>query len=98
MNIRLRQLDSYPISYSNPVSVILDNNPMKVVGECEIYTDDKMNHFGKIEFFEPVDENRLVYIVNKDLKPYDNLPLEFISLHEQQYKDKVSRTLKDSKI
>lgn len=87
-----------PISYSNPVTIILDNNPDEIVGECIISADENMKHYGDMAFTKEVDENLYIYYINKDVPPINNYPLDYISLHKKNYKDQKADTLKQAKV
>lgn len=88
MKIKLSYLDNYPHSYSNPTYLVLDNRPDQVIGECTIYTDDKMNHFADVVLHEPIEESMYIYHITKNVPFIDNYSLEYISLHKEIYNDK----------
>lgn len=92
---RLSFLDKIvPLSYSNPTMVWLNNNPNIVIGTCEIYTDENMNHFGNFEFNGEISLEKYLYYfeMNTNNGVYN---LNNLSLHDEPRKDRFTKKLKD---
>lgn len=83
-----------PLSYSNPVTVLIDNNPDKVVGSCIIVTDADMNHFGEFNLDENIVTDLYLYYFHKNTSD-GNYHLSHLSLHNELRKDLLTKKLKE---
>jgi hypothetical protein len=95
LKIKLSFLDKIaPLSYSNPVFILLDNHPDRVVGTCEIVNDELMNHFANFELYEEISNDLFVYYISKNTN--DGIfHLSHLSLHSEPGKDLFTKKIKE---
>ena len=66
MTVKLSLLDRLgSVTYERHVEVILEHDINHPIGTCEVYTDEKGNHFGLLTLNRRVDQNLYFYYRNQ---------------------------------
>lgn len=96
MKIKLTFLDKIaPLSYSNPVAIILNNDTSYVIGWADIITDSAMNHFAEVKLNEDISTDLFFYYDSKNVEG-DVYNLSHFTLHNTPRSDKpYTTTLKE---